>query len=296
MKYVNTLAIAGALAGLITLVSAAPANALSELEVIDLDVPEFVIRGERFEVSVEVINRGDLVHGTQNAGRAGYMVDIVLSADRNVPIRVAQFSPNFRDDVLVRGGRISNTRDLNQDERQRFEGYRVEVPQDTPIGEYSICAIVDPGDLFSEEVETNNVTCVPVTVLNGPPHVDFAVEFIETQIVCNRGVEKIRLMYNLSNRGTIPSPEVRDNFAWVNLLIDGVGDFGPPIRELVTAQGRPLAPDQQVLRAAAVPPAFAGQQIVATIYADWRQEVDESDENNNAVEVKVNVPDAPCKQ
>lgn len=283
-----------AVAGLTAFAPIAPAHAQADLEIIDFVVPQFVVRGERFEVSVEVINRGEHVHGTQNAGRNGYMVDLVLSVDGDVPVRFARFSPNFRDDVLLRGGRISNTNDLDRGDRQRFEGYRVEVPQDTPLAEYLICAIVDPGDRFSERVETNNVSCEAITVLDEPPYVDFAVEFLEIQVVCPRGVEMLHLMFNLSNLGNIPSPEVRGNFAWVNLLIDGVGELGPDIGELIQAQGRPLGPGQQVLRRAAVPPAFADQRVVATIFADWRQEVDEPNEDNNIVPVKLDVPNAAC--
>lgn len=114
---------------------------------------------------VRVTNTGDgLARGT-NSGNGGYMVDLSLSSDRNIPEGFASFSPNFSEDVLLRGGRISNTPDLEPGESITFTEDNLELPDDVPAGDYFLTARVDPGENVAESDETDNTDLVDLEVL-----------------------------------------------------------------------------------------------------------------------------------
>lgn len=99
------------------------------------------------------------------SGRDGYMIDVVLSTDEVVPQGFATYSASFREDVLLRGGRASNTTDLAAGGSARFSAENDEVPADTPEGHYHLCARIDPGRSVREISEANNLTCIPVRVV-----------------------------------------------------------------------------------------------------------------------------------
>ena len=93
----------------------------------------------------------------------GYMVDVVLSTDRQVPAEPAIFSPNFSEDVMIRGGRVSRTYDLPA-RASRPYSLNVEIPADTPAGNYFLCARIDPFNKVAESVEANNTACAPFII------------------------------------------------------------------------------------------------------------------------------------
>lgn len=93
----------------------------------------------------------------------GYMIDVVLSRDGNVPAGFAVFSPNFVEDVLLRGGRRSNTADLAPGATRVYPGQGV-IPADTPTGNYFLCARIDPGNRVVESNELNNTACVQIHI------------------------------------------------------------------------------------------------------------------------------------
>ena len=93
----------------------------------------------------------------------GYMIDLVLSTDTNVPAGFATFSPNFSEDVLLLGARTSNTIDLAPGANRTYPT-GAGIPADTPNGNYFFCARIDPGNKVSESNEANNVTCVRVRI------------------------------------------------------------------------------------------------------------------------------------
>ena len=93
----------------------------------------------------------------------GYMIDVVLSRDGNVPEGFAVFSPNFVEDELLRGGRTSNTADLAPGATRVYPGQGV-IPADTPSGNYFLCARIDPGNRVAESNELNNTSCVQIHI------------------------------------------------------------------------------------------------------------------------------------
>lgn len=117
--------------------------------------------------------------GTLSAGRSGWMVDVVLSTDTRGPGRFATYSPAWREDVLLRGGRMSRTNDLAPGGEQMFNGPTVmrggpparpydylvfPMPRGVRPGAYYVCVIADPANVIAEDNEINNATCQAITI------------------------------------------------------------------------------------------------------------------------------------
>ena len=97
----------------------------------------------------------------------GYMIDVVLSKDTNVPAAFATFSPNFVEDALLKGGRISVTKDLAPLALQAYPT-GAGIPADTPTGLYNLCARIDAGNKVAESNEANNVHCASIKIKGTP--------------------------------------------------------------------------------------------------------------------------------
>lgn len=132
---------------------------------VSLAVPANAFAGEDIgpRVTLRVKNVGCAVAWGTTAHPTGYMVDLTLGRDEVVPVGFAGYSPHFREDVLLKGGRVSKTVDLPAG---AFRGYLVGggIPNDTPPGRYFVCARVDPGTAVNESNEDNNVTCRPIRI------------------------------------------------------------------------------------------------------------------------------------
>ena len=131
------------------------------------------------EVSVTVKNLGnEAAPGTISpAGRVnvdGYLVELVLSSDRSVAVRPATFSAGFMEDMLLKGGRVSRTYDVASGaslmvwDPATAQEDDLQIPNDTPSGNYFICAVVDPSGTVDEEDESNNVHCAPLNIQGEP--------------------------------------------------------------------------------------------------------------------------------
>jgi hypothetical protein len=118
------------------------------------------------QIRLRVSNAGEAAAiGTREAGANGYMVDLVLSKDLNLPVKFAVFSASFQEDVLLQGGRVSNTTSLSPGQPVSFRvGAR--IPADTPSGTYCLGAVVDPGKRIPESNESNNTTCFKIEILS----------------------------------------------------------------------------------------------------------------------------------
>ena len=103
--------------------------------------------------------------GTRAGASRGYMLDLVLSSDADVPTGPATFSATFAEDALLRGGRVSDTPDLAAGGTavRRAGAF---IPADTPPGKYFLCARIDPTNQIVETDENNNVACVPIEIRN----------------------------------------------------------------------------------------------------------------------------------
>ena len=147
---------------------------------VDLAAPAVAAAGADIGPQIRLIvkNVGRAVApGTENHP-TGYMVDLTLGRDAAVPPGFRAFSPNFVEDVLLKGGRVSRTADLAPG---AFRQYAVGagIPADTPPGDYFLCATVDPGAAVPESNEGNNTTCRRIRIqprLNVGPQDDFPIK------------------------------------------------------------------------------------------------------------------------
>lgn len=121
-------------------------------------------------LSLEVQNTGNApAQGTEDDG--GYMVDLVLSEDSSVPVTFATVpSPyEFQEDMLLEGGRISNTTTVDGGATQAYDDKVLGIiPPDAPSSVY-LCAVVDPDNQVAESNEDNNTSCIEIEIT--PPSV-----------------------------------------------------------------------------------------------------------------------------
>ncbi len=105
------------------------------------------------------------------------MIDLVLSTDTKVPEGFAkpadQVGAIFEEDALLVGGRVSRTPDIPamgsiilSTASPVSSDVGGIIPLQTPPGSYYLCARIDPGGAIQETDETNNLTCLEVTVGN----------------------------------------------------------------------------------------------------------------------------------
>ena len=93
----------------------------------------------------------------------GFMIDVMLSKDKLSPASFATYSPNYSDDVLLLGGRISNTVDLGAG---NSGGYATgaTIPADTPSGTYYLSLRIDPANKVAESDEDDNTFFLRIKV------------------------------------------------------------------------------------------------------------------------------------
>ncbi|MEZ5956728.1 MAG: hypothetical protein R3C27_05885 [Hyphomonadaceae bacterium] len=100
--------------------------------------------GQQIMITLEVANRGDTnCPGTIEAPPgASYMVDIFLSTDRVGPSTWAVYNATWREDVLLRGGRVSRTNSVGPGASVRYGAPSYEIsPMTLPTG-------IPPEDYF----------------------------------------------------------------------------------------------------------------------------------------------------
>ena len=135
-----------------------------------LSAPRSAYAGQNIGPKLKVYARNighATARGTDTLGANGYMVDIILSKDTRAPAGYATYSPNYHEDVLLRGGRISNTRTLIPG-TGKFYPTGGGIPANTPAGNYFVCAKVDSGAKISESRENNNVACSRIKIKRRP--------------------------------------------------------------------------------------------------------------------------------
>lgn len=138
--------------------------------------------GDEILISFKVMNRATATSdapGTLSANTSGWMADVILSRDTVGPRGFAIYSPAWREDVLLRGGRMSRTNDLAPGAEQMFNGPTVmrggpparpydylafPMPTGMRPGAYNVCVVSDPANVVREINERDNTTCMPITI------------------------------------------------------------------------------------------------------------------------------------
>jgi len=158
---------------------------------------EEVYPGASVKLDTEARNTGSSdAAGTASAGKNGYMVDLVLSTDESVPAKFATYAPTYSEDVLLKGGRLSNTPDLAPSDKKLWAGVSYELPSDTPPGKYFVCAQVDAGQKIAEASEANNVSCNPLIVKSFPKPV---LEYTGKESYSANGKDWVRFRLRVVN-------------------------------------------------------------------------------------------------
>ncbi|EMN00650.1 CARDB domain-containing protein [Leptospira noguchii] len=119
------------------------------------------------KIQVQVANFGGALAGGSSPANEGYMVDLILSQDQIVPQGYASYYPDFQEDVLLGGGRISNTPDLQPGVLTFVSEGSNLIPKNVPAGNYFLCARIDVGSKVTESNENNNTVCLPILVQSG---------------------------------------------------------------------------------------------------------------------------------
>jgi hypothetical protein len=146
--------------------NAPAAQSKPDLVVRILGAPATAYAGNDIGPGLKIVAKnigGSTAAGTSSAGDNGYMIDLVLSVDTNVPEGFATFSSSFIEDALMTGGRVSNTKDLAAITSASYPA-GAGIPSDTPPGAYYLCARIDPANKIAESNEANNVECVKLKI------------------------------------------------------------------------------------------------------------------------------------
>ncbi|WP_334110131.1 CARDB domain-containing protein [Thermodesulfitimonas autotrophica] len=115
--------------------------------------PAKAVAGKSVSVKVTVKNNGlAAAPGTVDAGSSSaYMVDLVLSSDYDVPVKWAvqpvyagKTKDDFVEDMLILGGRISNTKSISAGGQVSYT-LSAYIPLKTSPGVYCLGAVVDSG-------------------------------------------------------------------------------------------------------------------------------------------------------
>lgn len=172
------------------------------------------------KLKVQITNVGSTIANGSRPNREGYMVDLILSKDTVVPEGYAPYYSDYKEDVLLGGGRISNTPDLLAGTQVYVsEGSNV-IPKNVPPGNYYLCARVDVGSKVAESNEKNNTSCIPVTVPSNELKPDLIIpraSIYPSGMKCKAGKPMMYVTAEIKNIGQAPSPE-KLNVGLINAL------------------------------------------------------------------------------
>ncbi len=181
------------------------------------------------KLSLQVANFGGSLVAGNRPDQEGYMVDLILSKDKEVPEGYASYSSDFQEDVLLGGGRISNTPDLVSGALKYVsEGSNI-LPKNIPTGDYYLCARVDIGSKIAESNESNNTNCFPISIQMEEALPDLIIpraSVYPSGMKCRAHKPMMFITAEIKNIGQGPSP-VMSNVGIINALEpDGIRGNG----------------------------------------------------------------------
>jgi len=235
------------------------------------------------QVHLKVWNAGSApAKGTVSAGANGYKVDLMLSTDTIVPPGPATYSPNFHEDVLLLGGRVSITQTLSPGQSKTYP-VGAGIPADAPPGGNYLCAKVDPANKIGESNESNNVYCRRIYIKKGTQgsknRPDLVISIINFSPGKPTTADEITFWVFVKNVGTAKAGVSKMSFKVG-------GETHPPIVNVPALNpGQQFRYDRKLtLRAA--------HNYLATAKADVGNNVIESNESNNVLSKKFRVTQA----
>lgn len=179
------------------------------------------------KISLQVANFGSVLAAGNRSGSEGYMIDLILSKDKVVPEGYASYTFDFQEDVLLGGGRISNTPNLVPGALVSVsEGSNI-IPKNVPSGDYFVCARVDVGSKVSESDENNNTNCFPISIGFEEPLPDLIIpraSIYPSGMKCKAHKPMMYITAEIKNIGQGASPAMPD-VGLINAL-DPSGIYG----------------------------------------------------------------------
>lgn len=129
--------------------------------------------GDKISVSVE---------NTGTAAAKNVTVQLVLSETVDIPIKEAEYSANYKANVLLEGGKteiplLEPGKSLKVELKGPFK-----IPADTPPGKYYLGSVIDPGGKIEEMNEKNNRDARFVNI-EVPVPVKMTLEMPDTYLV-----------------------------------------------------------------------------------------------------------------
>jgi len=123
--------------------------------------PKVVKAGEALGANFKIIGKSSFPGPINNVA-----VDIILSSDTNYPVPApyATYSPNYSEDILLKGGREHISFTGPGIVNVKLNGIN-EIPNNTPAGIYYLGAVIDAGNKVSESNENNNVSFCRIRVI-----------------------------------------------------------------------------------------------------------------------------------
>ncbi len=236
----------------------------------------------------------------QNKGTApakDFFVDLVLSSDTIIPVKFATYSPNFHEDVLLKGGR----------EHVGFlaAGAKIiltlngtnKISDDTPPGIYYLGAVVDSGKKVNEIKEDNNTARCKLKISQPLP--DLVVTgFAHTGAPPGQPPE-CRLLVEIRNigYGAVPTGKGRLDVYVNDVLVDSIDldsdkvektawhDFHQPYDPSNPGRSRSIVGTDYIF-----PSSPTGGTYTCRAVIDPGNEIAESDETNNTFERVESIP------
>ncbi len=149
----------------IFLITSTPSSAQRQIKKLPLIRNDLTIK--IVQCPKKVVRPGeDLGDGFQVIGRSTFgvplkdiAVDIILTSKPTYPVPApyAIYSPNYSDNVLLKGGREHISFTGPGSVNVKLNGTNT-IPADTPPGDYYLGAVIDAGNKVKESIERNNVS------------------------------------------------------------------------------------------------------------------------------------------
>ena len=155
---------------------------------------------------VKAINRGGI-------SVSDILVDIILKKEPlcPVPAQPAEYSANFHDGVLLKGGRHQVSLNAGQSLALNLNGPNT-VPADISPGDYFLCAVIDAGNKIKESNKENNCSCCPLRIAASAakPDLEIAAFRFRGWGKCEPNQPIFYFEVTVANVGSAPSPAMPD--------------------------------------------------------------------------------------
>lgn len=158
--------------------------------IVELTYPVKIASGQplKDEIVITVKNNGALAADA-------FDLDLIISRDKQIPVKKASYSELFQEDVLLKNGRI-NIDHLDPGEKKSVQLTEpVMIPQNTPPGKYYLGAVIDPGNIIDEFNEENNIFAGFMLVEFKEPK-KIILELINTEIKFNPSTYGLQVVNN----------------------------------------------------------------------------------------------------